>query len=131
MAEHRNTELIRRGYAAFAAGDMAALDALFSDDVVWTVAGRNPLAGDYTGKTEFFTSFVAGLAERSGGTLSIEIDTVLADDEHVVVLSHHTAAHAGRTLDARGVESYTMREGRVVEARTTSFDPYEVDAFYA
>jgi ketosteroid isomerase-like protein len=131
MAEHPNVELIRHGYAAFAAGDMAALDALFSDDVVWTVAGRSPLAGAYTGKADFFGAFVAGLAERSGGTLSIEIDTVVAADEHVVVLSHHTASHAGRSLDARSVEVYRVRDGRVVEARTTSFDPYEVDAFYA
>jgi ketosteroid isomerase-like protein len=131
MAEHPNTALIRKGYAAFAAGDMETLDALFSDGVVWTVAGRSPLAGTYTGKADVFGKFMAGLGERSGGTLSISIETVVADDEHVVVLAKHTAAHAGRTLDARNIDVYTVRDGRVTEARSTGFDVYENDAFYA
>lgn len=131
MAEHSNAELIRTGYAAFATGDMAVLDTLFSNDVVWTVAGRSPLAGTYTGKADVFGKFFAGLGERSGGTLLIDIENVVADDDHVVVLSHHTAANAGRTLDARNVDVYTVRDGRVIEARSTGFDVYEYDAFYA
>jgi ketosteroid isomerase-like protein len=131
MAEHPNAALIRRGFAAFATGDMETLDALFSDGVVWTVAGRSPLAGTYTGKADVFGKFMAGLGERTGGTLSIEIETVLADDDHVAVFSNHTASHAGRTLDARNVDIYTVRDGRVTEARSTGFDLYEVDAFYA
>jgi ketosteroid isomerase-like protein len=131
VVEHPNAALIRQGYAAFATGDMAALDALFSDDVVWTITGRNPLAGTYTGKADVFEKFMAGLGKRTGGSLSIEIETMVADDDHVVVFSHHAASHAGRTLDVRNVEVYTLRDGRVAEARITSFDPYEVDAFYA
>lgn len=50
MSEHPNVALLRSGYAAFATGDMATLDALFADDVVWHVAGRNRLAGAYKGR---------------------------------------------------------------------------------
>jgi len=131
MAEHPNAALIQRGYAAFAAGDMATLDALFSDRIVWTVAGRSPLGGTYTGKADVFGKFMAGLGERSGGTLSIEIETVVADDDHVVVIARHTSSHAGRSLDVRNIDVYTVRDGQVTEARSTSFDPYENDAFYA
>ena len=131
MAEHPNATMIRKGYAAFATGDMATLDTLFAEDVVWTVAGQSPLAGTFTGKTDVFGKFFAGLGERSGGSLSIEIETVVADDQHVVVLSHHTASHGGRTLDAHEIDVYAIRGGRVVEARSTSFDPYVTDAFYA
>lgn len=131
MAEHPNATLIRKGYAAFATGDMATLDALFANDVVWTVAGQGPLAGTYTGKADVFGKFFAGLGERTGGSLSIEIETVVADDDHVVVLSHHTASHGGRTLDAHEIDVYTIRGGQVAETRSTSFDPYATDAFYA
>jgi len=131
MAEHANAELIRQGYAAFGTGDMATLDALFTNDVVWVVAGRSPLAGTYTGKADVFGKFFAGLGERSGGSLSIEIETVVADDDHVVVLTRHTAAHAGRTLDARNIDYYLLRDGQVAEARSTGFNVYENDAFYA
>jgi ketosteroid isomerase-like protein len=131
MAEHANAELIRRGYAAFGSGDVAVLDSLFTNDVVWEVAGRSPLAGTYTGKADVFGKFFAGLGERSGGSLSIEIETVVADDDHVVVLSHHTGAHGGRTLDVRNIDYYVLRDGQVSEARSTGFDVYGTDAFYA
>jgi ketosteroid isomerase-like protein len=71
MSEHPNATLLRAGYDAFATGDMAALDALFADDVVWHVAGRSPLSGEHKGKGEVFGTFFAGLAERSGGSFSV------------------------------------------------------------
>jgi hypothetical protein len=59
------------------------------------VAGLSPLAGTFTDKTDVFGKFFAALGERSGGSLSIEIETVVVNDQTVVVLSHHTAAHGG------------------------------------
>ena len=40
---HPNEDLIRKGYQAFAAQDMATLNELFADDVVWHAQGRNQL----------------------------------------------------------------------------------------
>ena len=131
MTEHPNATLLRKGYAAFGAGDMATLDSMFADDVVWRVAGKNPLAGTYTGKAEVLGKLFAGIGERSGGTLKVEIETVVADDHHAVVLTHHTAAHGGRTLDVDDIDYYVIRDGRIVEARSTNYDNYAVDAFYA
>jgi hypothetical protein len=34
MAEHPNVELLRKGYAAFDAGDMQTVGAVLADDVV-------------------------------------------------------------------------------------------------
>lgn len=48
---------------------MAALDALFADDVVWHVAGRGPTASDFTGKEQGFGQ-LGQFMERSGGTCS-------------------------------------------------------------
>ena len=43
MGARENAALIRRGYAAFSAGDMATLTELFADDIVgtWSVAEGN------------------------------------------------------------------------------------------
>ena len=57
MADHPNLELLRRGYAAYGSGDMDTINELFADDVVWHVAGRNPLSGDYNGKEQVFGFF--------------------------------------------------------------------------
>jgi hypothetical protein len=68
------------------------------------------------------------LGERTSGTVSIQIETVVADD-HAVVLPQHTASHGGRTLDVDVIDSYVIRDGWVVEARRASYDPYGTNAF--
>ena len=54
---HPNADLVRKGFEAFAAGDMATLDAIMSDDVVWHASGAGVLAGDFVGKQAVFGSF--------------------------------------------------------------------------
>src|SRR5207244_733997 len=54
---HPNEDLVRRGYEAFGTGDMATLNELFADDIVWHAPGRNQLAGTYRGKDEVFATF--------------------------------------------------------------------------
>jgi len=46
---HPNEELVRRGYDAFASGDMDTRRELFDPQIVWHFAGRSPLAGDHRG----------------------------------------------------------------------------------
>lgn len=72
---HPNEDLVRRGFAAFGAGDIATLGELFADDIVWHVGGRSPISGDYKGKDEVF-GFFAQLAERAGGTLHVDVHDV-------------------------------------------------------
>ncbi len=130
MAEHPNAELVRAGYAAFDAQDMATLDSLFDDEVVWHTAGRNPLAGDHRGKAELFGRFFAGLGERSGGTFGTRIKTLVADDDHVVAIVEQSGTANGVTLDGSlGVDVYRVRDGKVVEAWVLTFDQYLSDAF--
>ena len=57
MTEHPNVELTRRGYEAFAKGDMATLSELLADDVTWHVDGAGPLSGTYHGRVEVFGFF--------------------------------------------------------------------------
>jgi len=51
MGAKENADLVRRGYAAFSAGDMATLTELFAEDAVWHVPGDGGLAGDKKGET--------------------------------------------------------------------------------
>ena len=46
MSEHPNVRLIRRGYVAFARGDLEAVRELMADGVLWHEPGRSPIAGD-------------------------------------------------------------------------------------
>src|SRR5439155_12616958 len=95
---HPNEDLARKGYAAFSGGDMATLNDLFADDIVWHVGGRTPIAGDYAGKDAVF-GFFAKTMEMTGGTFRLDLHDLLANDEHVVALVTATGQREGRSLD--------------------------------
>ncbi len=57
MADHPNAELLKKGYAAFASGDMAVLTELFADDVTWHVSGNSPISGTHRGREAVFAVF--------------------------------------------------------------------------
>lgn len=124
-----DVELMRNGYQAFANGDMAALDALFADDVVWHVAGRGAMAGDFTGKEQVFGQ-LGQFMERSGGTYKIDTHDFLASDGHGVVLSTGTGSREGRQLNVRFVDVFHVTDSRVVEWWSSSLDQYENDEFW-
>ena len=127
---HPNEEIVRNGYAAFLGGDLAALNDLFDEDIVWHAPGRHPLAGDFRGKDEVFGAF-AKLFELSGGTFSLEIHDILADDEHAVVLARATGSRPdGRTLDDNSVQVFHMRDGKVTEQWLHPGDVYAGDEFW-
>ena len=126
---HPNEELVRRGYQAFATGDIATLNELFADDIVWHAPGRSQLAGTYRGKEEVFATFQK-VAELSGGTFKLDIHAVLADDEHAVVLARATAEREGKKLDDKSVQVFHIKDGKVTEQWLHPGDTYASDAFW-
>jgi len=52
MSVERNLELVKKGYAAFGAGDAAGAMAYMADDIVWTVPGESAISGTCRGKQE-------------------------------------------------------------------------------
>jgi ketosteroid isomerase-like protein len=129
MAEHPNAELVRRGFEAFATGDMATLNELMSDDAAWHTSGRGPLAGDFRGKEAIFGSFARIPQETD--TFSQQIHALLADDEHAVALVEATATRKGRTAAMQQVFVFHVSGGKATEVWVTAVDPYAADEFWA
>lgn len=127
---HPNEELLRRGYAAFARGDLDTVGELFADDIRWHVPGNAPLSGDYEGKEQIF-GFFARLGELSGGTFRLEIHDLLANDEHAVALVKARAERADKTLDANVVQVWHVRDGTVTEFWAHPYDQEAVDNFWS
>jgi ketosteroid isomerase-like protein len=126
---HPNEELVRRGYEAFLGGDLAALNDMFADDIVWHVPGHHQLAGDYRGKDEVFGNF-AKVFELTGGTFQLEIHDVLANDDHVVVLARATGKIGDRTLDDKGVQLFHVKDGKATEQWLYAGDQQAADEFW-
>jgi ketosteroid isomerase-like protein len=125
-----NEELLRRGYEAFAAGDMATLNELLSDDIVWHVPGKSPIAGDYKGKDQVF-GFFGKIVEMTGGNFKNEIHDLLANDEHGIVLVTTTADRGAKHLDDRQVHVFHLKDGRATEFWNHSGDQYALDEFWS
>lgn len=109
---------------------MATLGELFADDIVWHAGGRSPVSGDYKGKAEVVGLFKQ-LAERAGGTFRTDIYDVLANDEHVVVLTKRTAERDGKSLRDNGVQVFHVKDGKVTETWFHPGDQYATDQFWS
>lgn len=113
MAEHPNVELLRRGYAAFGAGDMQTVGEVLADDVVGHAPGNNPLSGDYKGKAQVFDYF-AKFMQLHEGTYRFEIHDLFANDEHGVLLVEEEWQKPKRFKN-RSVHIWHLRDGRATE----------------
>src|SRR6476620_6860733 len=128
MGKTDDVKVIRRGYAAFSAGDMATLTELFTDDAVWHVPGSGSLSGTKEGRDEILSLF-GELMTRSGGTLVVTIDDVIAGDNHTVALNRNQATRDAHTLEQNAVIVFQLRDGRVSCARQVFGDHGQKHAF--
>lgn len=130
MTDHPNAELLRKGYEAFAKGDMDAVQELFSDDIVWHNPGDNMLSGDYRGKGEVL-GFFATLMQETGGNFGQEIHDLVASDDHGIVLVRQHSQRKGKSLDQNGVHVWHMSGGKATEFWGFPWDQKEVDEFWS
>lgn len=126
---NENGQLIARLYGAFESSDLDTIRESLDEDVVLHQAGRGPLAGVHKGRDEVL-GVLGSLIALSEGTFRSKVHDILANDEHVVVLSENTASARGKSLQERGVEIFHVTDGKVTEAFFTAFDLYEMDEFF-
>jgi hypothetical protein len=131
MGADENAELIRRGYAAFNAGDMETLMGLFDENASWHTPGRSPIAGDNEGREAAFAQF-GRYGGDTGGTFKAELRELLADDDgRVVGIHHNTAERDGKTLDVDCCLVFEVRDGKVVDGREHFYDLHAWDEFWS
>jgi uncharacterized protein len=127
---HPNEELTRRGFDAFAKGDVDTLRELTDQDAVWHVPGRNQLSGDHRG-VDAILGFFAKTMELTGGTFRIEVHDVVANDDHAVALFVSRGQREGRTYENRNVVVNHLRNGKLTETWLLSEDQYAADEFFS
>lgn len=103
MAEHPDVERFRRALAvrneaAPSADDVALLESLLADDVVWHGAPKES-GGDATGRTEVMALWNA-FAKSGGGAPGVEAEEVYADGAHAVALVEISADGSGKVRQA-------------------------------
>lgn len=127
---HPNVQVVRDGFAAFAAQDMEALRGVFAPDAVWHAPGRNQLSGVFKGVDEILGLFQRTM-ELSDGTFGVDVHAVVGDDEHVFAAYGVSAERGGKSLRDSAVLVFHVRDGRVTEVWGTSGDQYLADDFWS
>ncbi|WP_345151979.1 nuclear transport factor 2 family protein [Arthrobacter ginkgonis] len=130
MGAAENAEVVRRGYEAFNAGDLATLGELFAEDAVWYAAGNGPLSGTKQGRDAVMAYF-GELGARSQGSFQATVQDVVGGDSHTVGIQQTRAENNGKTLDMATVIVFVLRDGVVVEGREFFEDPAKSDEFWA
>ena len=116
MPEHPTVTLVRGAYEALSRGDVPGLLAAFTGDAVLHVSADGPLGGDHQGP-EAISQMLAGLFEWTGGTVTLDVEEIFADDSHAIVSVRERAKRArdDLPLDVREVHLLRMVDGKAAE----------------
>jgi len=123
-------EVIRRAYAALAAGDMDDLEQCFARDAVWHEPGNNIYSGDRVGWPEIRDEFFALLGPLSRGAFRAELVDIAIGQQYVVAIHRARGEYNNRTLDTTSFEVIRLAGGRIQEVWASYANQAEVDAFW-
>jgi ketosteroid isomerase-like protein len=127
--EHPNATRLREAFEAFARGDLEHLQANSAEGATWTNMGHSAIAGTFTGWDQI-VAMLGKLFERTGGTFSTSVISILANDTQAAAVYDATATVDGQTETQRYflVDTYD-KQGRVTETAVVAFDQVAADAF--
>jgi ketosteroid isomerase-like protein len=115
-----NRRLIEDIFAALAEGDSRPLVEAMDDDFAWTVMGRNPWAGTYSGKAVVLGELLAALRGRIDGRIRLRAERIFADGDHVIV----EALGDNQTKDGRRYDNRYCMVIRVQDGRLKALKEY-------
>ncbi len=109
-----NKEIVQGMYRSFASGDVAAVVAVFADDIAWTEADGFPLAGTYIGPQAVVENVFMRLGEFSDNW-AVELDRYVADGDTVIADGRYTWNHkeTGEPCAVRMAHVWTFPDGKV------------------
>lgn len=122
---HPNAERYLELINKFQAGDVSEMADLVAPDVVWHEAGNpEPLRGR--------DAVVARMTGMGSGTApSVDVRTVLGDDDNIVCVGHADFERAGQRVSYDYAEHMAIKDGLIAE-RWSYMDavPADVQAFF-
>ena len=114
-----------------AGGGDEELREVLAPDVLWSVPGRNAIAGRYEGVAEVLAYF-RRRRELAAATFRLHPrEMMVGDGDHVAVLTDGTAKIAGGERRWSTVGLYRLGEGRVRECHLLPLDPDAFDRIWS
>jgi ketosteroid isomerase-like protein len=125
-----NVALIKRGYEAFGAGDMATLSGLYHPDAAFFTWPRDAAEGNYRGRAAIFAFFGELLTETKGTFEAVPM-TIAAEGDRVFVLQDLSGERNGYSLHENTVMVFTVDGGLVREMREFYAPQSGIEAFWS
>jgi uncharacterized protein len=126
-----NEDIVRRGYAAFAEGDMETLRSLFAPDAVHVATGNSQVSGEYRG-VDAILGYYGTLFELSDGTFAAELQNVRSEGDDTVVATHRDKGQrGGKTLDQDEELTFTIANGKISRLVENHSDQAAYDDFWS
>jgi ketosteroid isomerase-like protein len=122
---------VRDAYTAFSKADLDSALKDLADDGVFHFNGDGPNSGDHKGREAVSKALIAAF-EATGGTQTLDVKDVFADDHHAIVVLHESATRTdGATLSVDEVHVLTLdAEGKITNLWDLPRDPDAHDAFF-
>jgi ketosteroid isomerase-like protein len=119
---HPLEQIIRDAYAAFGRGDLDGYLQACTEDFAFHVPGEGGISGTYTG-SEGMLDLVKKVMSLTEGTFREDVDDVLANDTHAVVLARHAFVRGGVQKAYSTAHVYEIRGGRLARCFEQPRDP--------
>ena len=130
MPTAADVAVVRRFFAALAAGDLDAAGECLHEEAIWHFPGASRIAGTHRGWPAIRDNFLAKLGPLSRHTFRAEVLDVAVGAEYIVEFGTGTAEHAGRRLDVTVCQLMRIRGGKILEVRGHYSDQAALDAFW-
>jgi uncharacterized protein len=124
-----NAALVKRGYDAFAAGDIAILHGLYHVDAAFYTVAQQTGDGAYLGRDAILAYF-GTIFHESKGTFKARPVTIAAADDRVFVLQDISGERNGYSLQDQSVMVFTIDGGLVREMREFVTPASQIKAFW-
>ena len=129
LSPEEHAQRVRDLYAAFGRGDVAAVRAAFTDDVVWHEAGRHEHSGTYHGIDALLDAIVGSLPQ-TWQSFSLDLHDVLSNGAHTVALVNWqgTSKRDGRGYSGHSVlVAHVNDAGKLAEVWVIWEDPAQLE----
>ncbi|ABH00332.1 MULTISPECIES: nuclear transport factor 2 family protein [Rhodococcus] len=127
MSTKSNEMVVRGAIDAITRGDWDALGEFIAADNVTHFPGLSPLAGDHQG----IGALQRRIVELTGSGTEIDVQDVLASDDHAVGIYRLRAHRDGKSIEWQHVNVYQIRDGKIVEVWQHPFEQDLVDDFFS
>ncbi|WP_422776102.1 nuclear transport factor 2 family protein [Pseudomonas mediterranea] len=115
--QRANVHLVRQAFTNWQQGKGTVFD-LLAPDAKWTVAGSSPVSAVYNNKAELMEQAVRPISARLATPISPVVQSIIAEDDVVVVLWKGKAiARDRKPYDNTYLWHMTFNEGQVVEVK--------------